>query len=216
MSEADESRPLSLRVELRCIMPAPVEVLRRSVCALGRSRAMLTTTMRAALGVGLFLALGVVSCRVPPDDIYCGSNIMYFDGDGRIFIAQGRWQRVGEKRTVLVPDVNSARIECYRDQGFCDEYIAKFITPADDETKTSRGESLFLMKETFRITEWNDHTIMANAGPRAADLHLRISLRDGVAERSARWTPARGAEVDDPTVVYHWVFRTVKPPDPAG
>lgn len=145
------------------------------------------------LFVGL-LVLSGFACT-PPEQIYSGMNLMFFDAGGDIFVAEGKWQRVGQERTVLVPDVNSVRIECYRPQGFCDEYIAKFITPADDETKTTQGKSLFLMKQTFRITEWNQERISASADPRAADLSLRISLRvelrndrhDGRRREVRRW-----------------------------
>lgn len=173
---------------------------------------MRTCNSVAKLVIGLLFA-AAASCA-PREEIYTSKGFMYFDAGGDVFVAEGKWQRAGGSRTVLVPDVNSVRIECYRQQGFCDEYIAKLITPEDDETKTTRGKSLFLMKQTFKITEWNPNYLSASADPRAADLFLRISFRDGVAERSARWTSARGAEVDDPSVVHNWVLRVVKPPDP--
>jgi hypothetical protein len=140
-------------------------------------------------------------------------NWMHLEEDRSYLLIEGRWRRLGNSRSVLVPDMNHVRVECYRRERVCIEHIAKLITPDDDDTGLATTKSLFVMKETFQIGEWTEDTISARATPRAADLNLRISLRDGVAERSARWTPARGAEVSDPSVTYNWVLRTLRPPN---
>jgi hypothetical protein len=122
-------------------------------------------------------------------------------------VVQGTWHRISKRATVEVPRVNSVRIECDRTGRVCNEYVAKFIQKADAPIEIVERPNLFLMKEQFRVIEWTATTITARAEPRAADIHLRISLADESAERTSRETTARGAQGANPANVTKWVLQ---------
>ena len=143
----------------------------------------------------------------------CGSDIttdqkqFVVSSDRRYVTVQGTWRRISQRATVEVPRVNSVRIDCDRTAGICNEYVAKFIQKTDDPTSTMARPYLFLMKEQFRVIEWTGTSITARAEPRAADIHLRISLADQSAERTSRETAARGSQGADPANVTKWVLQ---------
>src|SRR5262249_12440041 len=121
-------------------------------------------------------------------------------------VLQGKWRNVTGRPSVTVPRVNSVRIECDKGSLICTEYIAKLIQKSDDPSSAVDQRYLFLMKEWFRILEWSDSVIAARAEPLAADIELRISLKDDAAERTSRETGARGAAGANPSKVEHWVL----------
>ena len=127
--------------------------------------------------------------------------------DRRSVVVLGTWRRVSQRSSVEVPHVNSARIECDRAGRVCSEYIAKLIQEIDDPAGAVKQPYLFLMKQQFRVIEWTATTITARAEPRAADIDLRISLVDQVAERTSRETGARGAQGANPANITQWVLR---------
>ncbi len=147
------------------------------------------------------------SCQPARRDIGTSRKSFNVYDDGATVVAEGSWHRLTGQRSVLIPKVNTVRVECWRQIGYCEEYIAKLITPEDSPDVEIEGTVLFLMKEQYPIVEWTDTTIVARAGPRAADIELRLSLVDKSLERTSRETGARGAEGANPTAVEHWILK---------
>jgi hypothetical protein len=160
--------------------------------------------MRVATLIAGAALLLVVSARGA--EITTDQKQFVFSSDRKHVVVQGTWHRISQRATVEVPRVNSVRIECDRTARVCNEYVAKFIQKADDPIAVERPH-LFLMKEQFRVIEWTATTITARAKPRAADIHLRISLADESAERTSRETAARGAQGANPANVTKWVLQ---------
>ncbi len=50
--------------------------------------------------------------------------------------------------------------------------------------------------EMYRVLSWSEDTVVASREARAADVLLRISLRDRFAEKTIRETRSRGADAD--------------------
>ena len=153
-------------------------------------------------GAALLLVVPVRGAEITTDQ-----KQFVLSSDRRHIVAQGTWHRISQRATVEVPRVNSVRIECDRTARVCNEYVAKFIQKADDPIEAVERPHLFLMKEQFRVIEWTATTITARAEPRAADIHLRISLADESAERTSRETTARGAQGANPANVTKWVLQ---------
>jgi hypothetical protein len=158
----------------------------------------------ATLAAATVLLLGV-SAR--GEQITTDQKHFFVSADGRYVVLQGSWRRISQRATVEVPHINSVRIECDRTARVCNEYVAKFIQRTDDPIGAVERPHLFLMKEQFRVIEWTGTTITARAEPRAADIHLRISLAGESAERTSRETAARGAQGANPADVTKWVLQ---------
>jgi hypothetical protein len=135
------------------------------------------------------------------------SSIVRLRSTTAAVVLQGAWRRTSHRPTVEVPYVNSVCIECDRTARICNEYVAKFIQKTDDPLGAVERPYLFLMKEQFRVIECTGTTIAARAEPRAADIDLRISLTNRMAERSSRETAARGAQGANPQNVTQWVLQ---------
>ena len=161
--------------------------------------------MRVATLIAGAALLLVVSARGA--EVTTDRKHFVLSNDRRHVVVQGAWHRISQRATVEVPRVNSVRIECDRTAGICNEYVAKFIQKADDPIEAVEQPHLFLMKEQFRVIEWTATTITARAQPRAADIHLSISLADESAERTSRETAARGAQGTNPANVTKWVLQ---------
>jgi hypothetical protein len=148
----------------------------------------------------------LASCGLGEGDIKSDLKRLDLSDSGEQLVLQGKWRNVTGRPSVTVPRVNSVRIECDKGSLICTEYIAKLIQKSDDPSSVVDKRYLFLMKEGFRILEWSDSAIVARAEPRAADIELRISLKDDAAERTSRETEARGAAGANPSEVEHWVL----------
>jgi len=51
--------------------------------------------------------------------------------DASSVVIEGSWNRLTNRPSTEVPEVNSFRIECYSQARICREYIAKLIRPTD-------------------------------------------------------------------------------------
>jgi len=128
----------------------------------------------------------------------CGETVLtnpkefVIAADGSSVVIEGSWKRVTARPTIEVPEVNSFRIECFRQVHVCREYVAKLIRPAHDPGVVENTH-LFLMLQEFQIELWDRGRIVAKTEPRAADIFLRVSLTDRTVERESRETEARGA-----------------------
>ena len=74
-------------------------------------------------------------------------------------------------------------------------------------SKQWSGHTLSLMKEQFRVIEWTATTITTRAEPRAADIHLRISLADESAENISRNGRTGRPVGANPANVTKWVLQ---------
>ena len=156
--------------------------------------------------VFLVLLVFLSGCDLGQGDIKSDPKGIILDASGSYLILQGKWRNVTESPSIVVPRVNTTRIECEKRTLRCDEYIAKLIEKSDDPTGFVERRYLWLMKEEFRILEWSESLVVARAEPRAADIELRISLIDRAAERTLRETGARGAQGSHFGKIEHWIL----------
>jgi hypothetical protein len=154
----------------------------------------------------LMLLISLSGCDIGQGEIRSDPKEISLSASGSHLVIQGKWRNVTESPSVVVPRVNTTRIECDKRTLRCDEYIAKLIEKSDDPTGFVGRRYLWLMKEEFRILEWSESLVVARAGPRAADIELRVSLTDRAAERTLRETGARGAQGADAGKIEHWIL----------
>ena len=58
----------------------------------------------------------------------------------------------------------------------------------------------------YRLIDWSSGVIRAKLEGYVADVELRISSKDQVAERSYRETRAHGSKTSDPTLFENWTL----------
>lgn len=118
---------------------------------------------------------------------------------------EGRWEFISEnKENNSLPATNAVLIDCDKSSGVCRETIAALYR----ENKAKLPYSVLgVIPQDYRIVEWSESLIQAEAKPRAADIEIRISLVNNSAERSARETGERGAKGANPDNVEHWVLK---------
>lgn len=147
---------------------------------------------RGLLRVGLLVLTAACCSRDrSADDITTNSKHMEMSGDKEYMWAEGTWRRVSGEVGSQIPTVNSVRIECFRVNRSCYEYVARFIDPDDDPVAPSR--MLLLTRNEFYIQAWDGDRILAKSEPRAADWYLEINLVTQTAQRTSQETEARGA-----------------------
>lgn len=141
----------------------------------------------------LFFTLSLIGHIGLAESIATNPKIFYLSADGQHFVAEGSWKLVTRRPTVAIPQVNSFRIECSKSERVCREYVAKLIRPSDDPLNHVDRTALFMMLQQFTVEAWDENRILATAGPRAADVFLRIDLNARSAERESQETDKRGA-----------------------
>jgi hypothetical protein len=164
--------------------------------------AMKTPSYLPCLVVLGFLA----GCDLGRGDIKSDPKEISLSASGSRLVLQGKWRNATERPSIVVPRINTARVECDKQTLICNEYIAKLIEKSDDPTGFVNQRYLWLRREEFRILEWSDSVVVARAETRAADIELRISLTDRAAERILRETGDRGAQLADPGNIGHWIL----------
>ncbi|MCF7917161.1 MAG: membrane lipoprotein lipid attachment site-containing protein [Candidatus Omnitrophica bacterium] len=125
---------------------------------------------------------------------------------GDLMIAEGRWAVVDQKSSnSLIPKINSVSITCDKTKMTCSELQAKLFTPEDF---SDLNHNLLYPEQFFyKVLEWEEGIIIAVRKAPVADIRLRISIPDGVVEKSFRETKARGSETADPTIHANWVLK---------
>jgi hypothetical protein len=147
----------------------------------------------------------IISCT-HWDDVETTPKRMDVSNHGRNISIEGKWRSIALRPSLLVPRVNAVSIYCDRRALSCRQIVAKLIQKADDPLGSVDRRHLFLMEQEFRVLEWSESVVVARANPRAADIELRISLKDLAVELTVRETGARGAIGSDPNLVGHWVL----------
>ena len=121
-------------------------------------------------------------------------------------VVMGRWKTTVNKTAYpKLAAVNAIHIFCSKQLRTCQEATANLYTPADEPKDTS-GASLHVLVTDYKILDWSGDTIRAKYEASVADIELKISLKDRVAERSFRETIARGSDTADPNVFQSWIL----------
>lgn len=123
-------------------------------------------------------------------------------GDG--LVLEGRWSATGQY-SGQVPRSNAAHVECSRATGVCTEFLAQFVTKADDAH--FHDPMLSTLVTSFRVVEWTTGRVVARAETPAYEIELRMSLSDRSAERTARETSAGGASGANPAGARLWTLQ---------
>jgi hypothetical protein len=124
--------------------------------------------------------------------------------DNYLFL-KGRWKRTSAKSFFGKPPiVNTVFITCNRQTMSCKETIAELVTKQD--VKEFEEPWLLIDETTYKIIDWDYQTVRAVHQAQVADIELKVSVRDGVAERRWSETRARGSETFDPKNSESWVL----------
>ncbi len=127
-------------------------------------------------------------------------------GGGDFVVAVGRWKTIAsETRYPKLALINATYIFCSKRLRTCQEAIANLYTP-EDPPKDSTESFLNVFVMDYNIIDWSGDTVRAKYEALVADIELRISVKDGVAERSYRETWARGSETSDPNISQSWIL----------
>jgi hypothetical protein len=118
--------------------------------------------------------------------------------------AQGRWKRTAGNLNFSLPRINTTHISCDKNSMTCNEIIACVITP--QEEPLVRKPQLLIFDLIYKVVDWSNDIISAKYEGPAADLELRISLRDKFAERRLRETKARRNKTADPNKHGQWIL----------
>jgi hypothetical protein len=117
----------------------------------------------------------------------------------------GRWKRVASTaKFAVVPRINTVSILCDKRSMTCQETIANLFTP--EEVSYLKTNLLLSNEGVYKIVEWSNQIIHAKYVTFVADFELRISVKDGFAERRYRETKARGDQTADPTIYAEWIL----------
>lgn len=124
--------------------------------------------------------------------------------DNHLFL-KGRWKRTSVKSIFGKPPIiNTVSIACDKQTMSCKETIAELVTTQD--VKEFEAPWLLIDETIYRIVDWSDQTVRAVHQAQVADIELRISIRDGVAERHWIETRSRGSETSNPKNAENWVL----------
>lgn len=124
--------------------------------------------------------------------------------DNYVFV-QGRWKRIAGNTTLKKPPrINTVSITCDKISMTCKEIIAELVTP--EEESIFKTKQLFIDETTYKIADWSNEIILAKYIAPVADFDLKISIRDGIAERRWRETKARSSETSDPNIYAQWLL----------
>lgn len=154
--------------------------------------------------VAAFLGASAAAGPLQAEEVRTNAKLFRVEDSGVLVVIEGTWRATTAAPSVEVPRTNSVRAECHRTSRKCVEHIAKLIRPSEDSSGFVKEPTLLLMKEEFVVVEWSEDVIVARAKPRAADVELRISLKNRTAERTSRETSARGATGADPAALHVW------------
>jgi len=112
---------------------------------------------------------------------------------------KGRWKKTeGTSSSHSPARMNTVSIICDKNALTCKEIIAEVVTPQDDSF--FKTKQLFIHEMTYRIVDWSNEIIIAKYAAPVADLDLRISIKDGIAEKHWRETKARGSDTANPNI----------------
>jgi len=118
---------------------------------------------------------------------------------------KGRWKRTAGNTTLKKPPrINTVSITCDKNSMTCKEIIAELVTPAEESV--FKTKQLFIDETTYKIVDWSNEIIHAKYAAPVADFELRISIKDGLAERRWRETKARGSKTSDPNIYAQWTL----------
>lgn len=117
---------------------------------------------------------------------------------------EGRWKQTTPKGTTIIPKINTAKIICNKMNMTCNETVAKLTTPKDSDL--FENKLLFIQEFTYEILSFRDGIIVAKREAPVADVIMKISINDKLAEKSFRETKTRGSETANPDVYYHWIL----------
>ena len=119
---------------------------------------------------------------------------------------EGHWSSATGRYSVELPRVNSVDIDCWHRRMICVEHLSKLVQPADDRRGFLKRPMLFAEGNEYKIVEWSQSSLVARFEPRAADIEIRVSFSEKVAERTFRETTARGAAGAATGEALHWML----------
>ena len=124
--------------------------------------------------------------------------------DKYVFV-RGRWKRTGGNLKLNIPPrINTISITCDKNSMICKEIIAYVVTP--QEEPLLEKPDLSIAETIYQIVDWSNDVIIAKYKAPVADVELRISLRDELAEKRWRETKARGSKGSDPNKYLQWIL----------
>src|SRR4030042_647866 len=128
-------------------------------------------------------------------------------GGGDRVVATGRWKTtVTKSPNPRLAAINTTYISCNKQTRTCQEATAILYTPEDFPKHNNTPPFLSVLVFDFKIIDWSGDTIRAKHEAPVADVELRISVKDGVAERTFRETKARGNETSNPDIFQTWIL----------
>lgn len=155
-----------------------------------------------ALFLASFLLIPLFCCDAR-DTIESPMKHIWSNGD--TVLATGRWKRVtSTSEFTKIARINTVSIFCDKGQRTCWETVAEVVTP--EELKGFKTKQLMANEITYEVVEWSSQTVYARCAAFAADIELRISVKDAFAERRFRETKARGSETSNPSIYVHWIL----------
>ncbi|HUL36535.1 MAG TPA: hypothetical protein VLW47_02535 [Thermodesulfobacteriota bacterium] len=127
-------------------------------------------------------------------------------GGGDFVVAAGRWKTIASRtKYPKLALINTTYIFCSKRLMTCEEATANLYTP-EDPSKDSSESFLNVFIMDYNIIDWSGDIVRAKHEAHVADIQLRISVKDGLAERSYRETMVRGSETADPNISQNWIL----------
>ena len=169
--------------------------------------------MRSSFAIALFISLSLILVdtvhgepALTPDKILSHPKKIW-TAENYVFV-QGRWKSSGgNSRFHKIPQINTFNITCDKEAMVCKEIIAELVTPREESMYDFDKPLLLIKERTFRVIDWSvDKILHAIYETPPANVELRISIQDALAERHWRETKARGAHLSNPKYFENWIL----------